>query len=184
MVITRSAVSATANGGPNGTTNTGDNPVGGAANGANTGGSSTAGTSADAVFTVRPGAQCLPVLSVTKTTLTPTVTTAAATSVSYTIVVSNSGGAAIGADLVDNALPPGWTLSQTSGIAFAPALSASAWGGFVEGATPGLPGCVNALLAAEAELRRLPIYAYPPGTSRLIVMLCDVLAAAREQSQP
>lgn len=139
VVITRSAVSATANGGPNGTTNTGDNPVGGAANGANTGGSSTAGTSADAVFTVRPGAQCLPVLSVTKTTLTPTVTTAAATSVSYTIVVSNSGGAAIGADLVDNALPPGWTLSQTSGIAFAPALSASAWGGFVEGATPGLP---------------------------------------------
>ena len=54
----------------------------------------------------------------------------------------------------------------------------------LEGATPGLPGCVNALLAAEAELRRLPIYAYPPGTSRLIVMLCDVLAAAREQSQP
>lgn len=54
----------------------------------------------------------------------------------------------------------------------------------LDGATPGLPGCLNALLAAEAELRRLPIYAYPPGTSRLVVMLCDVVAAAREQSQP
>ena len=54
----------------------------------------------------------------------------------------------------------------------------------LEGAPPGLPGCVNALSAAEAELHRLPIYAYPPGTSRLVVMLCDVLAAAREQSQP
>lgn len=54
----------------------------------------------------------------------------------------------------------------------------------LEGATPGLPGCVNALSAAKAELRRLPIYAYPPGTSQLVVMLCDVLAAAREQPQP
>jgi uncharacterized repeat protein (TIGR01451 family) len=95
---------------------------------------------ADSSFTnARPSAQCLPQLSVVKTALTPTVTTAGATSVSYTIVVSNSGGAAIGADLVDSTLPPGWTFSQTSGLSFAPALSGSAWGGFVESATPGQP---------------------------------------------
>ncbi len=54
----------------------------------------------------------------------------------------------------------------------------------LEGAVPVGPGCVDALAAAEAELRRLPIYAYPPGTSRLVVVLCDVLAAAGEQSRP
>ena len=28
------------------------------------------------------------------------------------------------------------------------------------------------------------IYAYPPGTSRLVVWLCDVLASVREQHRP
>lgn len=139
VVIRSGAATVTNTGASNGTTNTGDNPVGGAAHGATagTGGSNT--TPADSSFSTRPSAQCLPQLTVTKTALTPTVTTAGATSVSYTIVVSNSGGAAIGADLVDNTLPPGWTFSQTSGLAFAPALSGSAWGGFVESATPGQP---------------------------------------------
>lgn len=140
-VVIRSGGATVSNtGSANGITNTTDNPVGGAAHGATagTGGSNTA--PADSSFTsTRPSAQCLPQLSVVKATLTPTVTTASATSVSYTIVVSNSGGSAIGADLVDNTLPPGWTFSQTSGLSFAPALSASAWGGFVESATPGQP---------------------------------------------
>lgn len=139
VVVTSVGVGPVTTGGANGITNTGDNPVGGAAHGATAGAGGGSSTPADSAFNTRPSAQCLPQLTVTKATLTPTVTTANATSVSYTIVVSNSGGAAIGADLVDNALPPGWTLSQTSGIAFAPALSASDWGGFVEGATPGLP---------------------------------------------
>lgn len=139
VVISRTAVGSVRNGGLNGITNTGDNPVGGAAHGATSGGSSTATTTSDTSFSVQPGAQCLPQLTVTKLTLTPTVTTAAATSVSYTIVVSNSGGPAMGADIVDNTLPPGWTFSQTSRLTFAPALSGSTWGGFVEGATPGYP---------------------------------------------
>lgn len=140
VVIRSGAATVSNTGSANGITNIGGNPVGGAAHGATagTGGSNTA--PADSSFTsTRPSAQCLPQLSVVKATLTPTVTTASATSVSYTIVVSNSGGSAIGADLVDNTLPPGWTFSQTSGLSFAPALSASAWGGFVEGATPGQP---------------------------------------------
>jgi uncharacterized repeat protein (TIGR01451 family) len=140
-VVIRSGAATAVNvpGALNGTTNTGGNPVGGAAHGATPGAPGSNTTPGDSTFTTRPSAQCLPNLTVTKLTLTPTVTTAGATSVSYTIVVSNNGGAALGADLVDNTLPPGWTFAQTSALAFAPALSASTWGGFVEGATPGLP---------------------------------------------
>ncbi len=139
VVIRSGAATVSSTGSTNGLTNTGDNPVGGASHGATAGAGGSNSQSGDSNFNTRPSAQCLPQLTVTKATLTPTVTTAAATSVSYTIVVSNTGGAAIGADLVDNALPPGWTLSQTSGITFSPALSGSAWGGFVEGGTPGQP---------------------------------------------
>lgn len=139
VVIRSGAATVSNTGSTNGLTNTGDNPVGGASHGATAGAGGSNSQSGDSNFNTRPSAQCLPQLTVTKATLTPTVTTAAATSVSYTIVVSNTGGAAIGADLVDNALPPGWTLSQTSGITFSPALSGSAWGGFVEGATPSQP---------------------------------------------
>jgi uncharacterized repeat protein (TIGR01451 family) len=139
VVIRSGAVTANLAGAINGLTNTGDNPVGGASHGASPGAGGTSTQTADSSFTTRPSALCLPVLTVTKQALTPSVTTATATSVSYTLVVSNSGGAATSADLVDNTLPPGWTFSQTSGLVFAPALSASTWGGFVEGATPGQP---------------------------------------------
>lgn len=139
VVIRSGAATVDNTGAANGITNTGEGPVGGAAHGATPGTPGSNTTPADSSFSTRPSAQCLPQLTVTKATLTPTVTAAAATSVSYTIVVSNSGGAAIGADLVDNTLPPGWTFSETSGLAFAPALSGSNWGGFVEGVTPGQP---------------------------------------------
>jgi uncharacterized repeat protein (TIGR01451 family) len=139
MVIRSGAITTNLAGAINGMTNTGDTPVGGASHGASPGAGGTSTQTADSSFTTRPSAQCLPVLTVTKRTLTPSVSTATATSVSYTLVVSNSGGAATGADLVDNTLPPGWTFSQTSGLVFAPALSGSTWGGFVESTTPGQP---------------------------------------------
>ena len=78
---------------------------------------------------------------------------------------------------------PSW-LEQDCGTLLLLAVTLLPEGLPLTGATPGLAGCVNALSVAEAELRRLPIYAYPPGTSRLVVMLCDVLAAARKQPQP
>lgn len=40
-------------------------------------------------------------------------------------------------------------------------------------------GLVELLQRADAELRSRPIGEYPTGTSRLIVDLCDVIAAAR-----
>lgn len=140
-VVIRSGAATAVNvpGALNGTTNTGGNPVGGASHGATPGAPGSNTTPGESTFSTRPSAQCLPNLTVAKRTFTPTVTTASATSVSYTIVVSNSGGAAMGADLVDRTLPPGWAFSQTTGLTFAPALSASTWGGFVEGAAAGQP---------------------------------------------
>lgn len=143
VVIRSGAATVSVNGGANGTTNTGGSPPGGAAHGATAGGAGTdTVTSADPPG-IQTGARCLPNLTVSKITLTPTISASGATTAAYNVVVSNSGGAAIGADIVDNTLPPGWTFSQSTAISFSPALSASTYGGFVEGATPGLPAVAN-----------------------------------------
>lgn len=83
---------------------------------------------------------CLPNISVVKATSTPTISVSGATTATYTITATNSSaGFVTGADFVDNTLPPGWTFAATSAITFAPPLSATVLGGFVEGATPGTP---------------------------------------------
>ncbi len=83
---------------------------------------------------------CLPNISVVKATSTPLISVSGATTATYTITATNSSaGFVTGADFVDNTLPPGWTFAATSSITFAPALSATVLGGFVEGATPGTP---------------------------------------------
>jgi uncharacterized repeat protein (TIGR01451 family) len=83
---------------------------------------------------------CLPNISVVKSTSTPTITASGATTATYTITATNtSPGFATGADFVDNTLPPGWTFASTGAITFAPALSGTVLGGFVESATPGTP---------------------------------------------
>ena len=83
---------------------------------------------------------CLPNIAVVKATSTPVISVSGATTATYTITATNSSaGFATGADFVDNTLPPGWTFASTSAITFAPPLSATVLGGFVEGATPGTP---------------------------------------------
>jgi uncharacterized repeat protein (TIGR01451 family) len=83
---------------------------------------------------------CLPNVSVVKATSTPTISLSGATTATYTITATNSSaGFATGADFVDNTLPPGWTFASTGAITFAPALSGTVLGGFVESATPGTP---------------------------------------------
>ncbi len=144
VVITSGSPTINTGGGLNGTTNTGDNPAD-ANHGASPGETGLGTTGAvDASFSTRGGALCLPNLTLSKTTLNPIVLVAGATTVTYQISVSNSGGMAIGADLVDNALPPGWTWASTTSVTFAPPLSATVWGGFVEGATPGVSAVVDA----------------------------------------
>jgi uncharacterized repeat protein (TIGR01451 family) len=143
--------------GTSGVTST--NNVAGGANGfdANNGGNNTpdaygatAGTggTADSALGTPIGTSapnvCLPNIAVVKTTSTPTISASGATTATYTITATNtSPGFATGADLVDNTLPPGWTFGSTSTLTFTPALSATVLGGFVEGATPGVPAVAN-----------------------------------------
>lgn len=144
VVMRSGAATTNALGGANGVTNNGSTPPGGVAHGATSGGNGVDTQTVSDPPGSQTGARCLPNLTVSKTTLTPLISSSLATSASYTIVISNSGGAAMAADIVDNALPPGWTFSQATAISFSPALSASTYGGFVEGATPGLPVVANA----------------------------------------
>ncbi len=58
---------------------------------------------------VQVGYECLPNLTVTKSTTTPTVTAATGATAQYVITISNAGGGARFVDVVDNALPPGWS---------------------------------------------------------------------------
>lgn len=88
---------------------------------------------------------CLPNIAVVKATSTPIISVSGATTATYTITATNSSAAfATGADFVDNTLPPGWTFASTGSITFAPPLSGTVLGGFVEGATPGTPAVAGA----------------------------------------
>lgn len=76
------------------------------------GSNSTAGGSAAGV---QGGASCLPVIAVTKSTTTPSITTATGATASYSINLRNTGGAASNVFMMDATLPPGW--SYTAAIA-------------------------------------------------------------------
>ncbi len=56
-------------------------------------------------------ARCLPNLTVTKVANTPAISAATGATASYTINVSNTGGAATNVFLFDTSLPPGWLFS-------------------------------------------------------------------------
>ncbi len=60
---------------------------------------------------VRVGYECLPVLTVSKSTLNPTITSATGATADYVIAISNSGGGARFVNLLDTSLPPGWLLA-------------------------------------------------------------------------
>ena len=89
-------------------------------------------------------ARCLPNLTVTKTANTPEITSATGATASYTINVSNSGGAATNVFLFDTSLPPGWvyrTAAPAPVYAYAPA-PPLAGGSFAAGAETTLAGGV------------------------------------------
>ena len=62
---------------------------------------------------LQSGASCLPALSVTKTALQPIVTATTGATTTYSINVSNTGGAATNVYLFDASLPPGWAYTAT-----------------------------------------------------------------------
>ena len=79
------------------------------------GSTSTGGGTANGV---QGGASCLPVVAVTKSTSTPNITTSAGAIASYSINLSNSGGAASNVFLIDAVLPPGWLYTGATAPVF------------------------------------------------------------------
>ena len=60
---------------------------------------------------VQVGYECLPNLTVVKSTLNPLITATTGATADYVVTIRNSGGGARFVDLLDTALPPGWTLA-------------------------------------------------------------------------
>jgi uncharacterized repeat protein (TIGR01451 family) len=123
VVFTSAAATISTLGGVNGTTNIGDNPPGGAAHGATPGTGGLATTTITGTPTgVLPGASCLPVLTVAKSTTTPVVVLPGGTTAQYVINVSNAAtsGVAYGVSVRD-ILPVPFglqTLAATATTAF------------------------------------------------------------------
>jgi uncharacterized repeat protein (TIGR01451 family) len=104
VVFTSAAATISTLGGINGTTNTGDNPPGGAAHGATPGTGGLATTTITGTPTgVLAGANCLPILTVAKRTTTPIVVMPGGTTAQYVINVSNAAtsGVAYGVSILD-----------------------------------------------------------------------------------
>jgi uncharacterized repeat protein (TIGR01451 family) len=104
VVFTSAAATINTAGGANGTTNTADSPPGGAAHGATSGSGGTSTTSITGTPTgVSAGANCAPVLTVTKSTTTPIRVLPASSTAVYVINVSNAStaGAAYGVSISD-----------------------------------------------------------------------------------
>jgi len=74
----------------------------------------------------RAGSACLPNLTVTKSTTTASISASGATTASYSINVQNTGGGARNISIIDNALPPGWTLAAAPTYSYTPALPMAA----------------------------------------------------------
>ncbi len=128
------------------------NSTPGNAGSVNTGGGTPTGVNA--------GALCLPAVTVTKSTPTPSITSATGATATYRINLSNSGGGAADLFVLDPGLPPGWTFASTPAATYsynpAPPGAASAGAETVSASIPaGLPvnnaTTVNA--AAAVSLR-------------------------------
>lgn len=72
---------------------------------------------------VNGGASCLPVVNVSKSTATPTITAATGATATWSINLANTGGAASNVFVFDAGLPPGWAYTSTpaSTYTFSPA---------------------------------------------------------------
>ena len=104
-------------------------------------------------------ARCLPNLTVTKVANTPAISAATGATASYTINVSNTGGAATNVFLFDTSLPPGWLFSTAVAPVYdyspAPPLAGGAFAAGAENVTaatvalpPALP--VNTLVTVNS----------------------------------
>ncbi len=117
MLITNLVVTFNAAGGAAGTSaSTNCAPAAPAADCGQRPGSASPGSSGYAVFApgVRTGYECMPNLTVTKSTTTPTINSSGSATAQYVINISNSGGGVRFADVLDWTLPPGWTRAPSA----------------------------------------------------------------------
>lgn len=103
---------------------------------------------------VQGGASCLPSITATKTTLTPTLTSANGATASYQIGLRNTGGAASNVFLIDP-LPPGWAYSGASAATYtylpAPPAAANSPAAGAETVSAGAPGALPASSVTSAN---------------------------------
>lgn len=107
------------------------------------GSTSTAGGTAAGA---QGGAACLPVITVTKSTTTPNITTTTGATAGYSINLSNSGGAASNVFVFDATLPPGWLYTAATAPTFnyspAPPAAAGSAAAGAETTTASAPGAL------------------------------------------
>ncbi len=119
----------------------------GSAGSSSTGGGSAAG--------VQGGASCLPVITVTKSTSTPTLTRAAGATASYTINLSNSGGDASNVFILDARLPPNWAYTSATAPTYtyspAPPAAVNSDAAGAESTSAGTPGVLPVSTVATAN---------------------------------
>jgi len=114
FIATSSSASTSVNGGANGVTTTASDPYG-----ATAGGTGSVMTIAGSQIPgADSGAQCVPVLTVTKTTSTATVNNGpSGTTATYTIVVSNAANLSAADNLsISDVLPTSFTYASTSSV--------------------------------------------------------------------
>ena len=100
---------------------------------------------------VGSGASCLPALRATKTALLSTVTTAVGATTTYSVNISNLGGAATNVYLHDATLPPGWSYTAAPATVYT--------------YSPAPPGAASA--GAEATAAVLPA-GFPVGLATTV----------------
>lgn len=112
-------------------------------------------TSGGSASGVQGGAACLPVINVTKSTLTPTLTSAPGATASYAINLSNSGGAAANVFILDARLPTGWAYTGATAPTFtyspAPPPAANSAAAGAENTSAGTPGALPVSTVATAN---------------------------------
>ncbi|MEP6824007.1 MAG: hypothetical protein ABI919_04270 [Ramlibacter sp.] len=111
-------------------------------------------TSIGAGTGVQGGASCLPVITATKSTLTPTLTSANGATASYQISLRNTGGAASNVFLLDP-LPPGWGYTGATAATYtylpAPPAAANSPASGAETVSAGAPGALPASSVPSAN---------------------------------
>ena len=122
------------------------NSTSGAAGSSSAGGGTAAG--------VQGGASCLPLITVTKSTATPTRTSAPGATASYSINLSNSGGPAPNVFVFDT-LPPGWAYTGATAPTYtyspAPPPAAGSAASGAETTAAGTPGVLPASSVTNAN---------------------------------